>query len=89
MIAETKYIIKSGTGYFIQLESNTPLMTNDPIEATRFNSPKFANKIINKLEQLGFSSNLVQVRFGKPPIPPGERKIWEGSKILQTLIQFI
>jgi hypothetical protein len=57
----TKWIVKSGQGFLIKIDNQTPEMTSDPIEATRFSYKSSANLQRLELDRLGFSSQLVQV----------------------------
>lgn len=60
--AKISYIIKSGDGFLVELGNQTPEMTSDPIEATRFGFQSAANLQRLELSRLGFSSQLVRVR---------------------------
>lgn len=51
-------IIKSGDGYLIKIEKNTPQMTSDRLAASSFNSEE-ALELKRKLEKLGFSAEVL------------------------------
>lgn len=59
-----KYIVKSGSGYFLRFINGTPEMISDPVSAVRLSLNK-ANSVIDKLDNLGFAGKLVRFRIGK------------------------
>lgn len=64
MIGEDIFIVKSGSGYFLEFTSDTPKMTTDPVEARRLKL-NGAKLMIEYLDIMGFDAELVCVRIGR------------------------
>jgi len=58
------FIVKSGSGYFIKFIRDQPYCVSDPLLATRLDLGK-ANKTIRKLNNLGFGTELVKLKFSQ------------------------
>jgi len=59
-----RYIIKSGNGYLVRIENDTPEMTTDPVSATRFGRIQAAG-IAEEVVGLGIKTEIIEVRVGK------------------------
>ena len=64
------YIIRSGDGYYLSfgLESNLPIMTSDPLVATRFTQREKAASAQRRIENMGFDANIITLHIGNPPL---------------------
>ena len=71
MSEEQLFIVKSGTGYFLEFVGSSPYQTSDPVEATRLNEAK-AIGVIGRLRELGYSAELMEIRVGKIEPQAGE-----------------
>ena len=56
------FIVKSGDGYLLRFVNDTPLLTSDPVEATRLPIEK-AGDMITRLAELGFDGELAKLRL--------------------------
>lgn len=56
----SKYIVQSGSGYFIRFDNGTPFMDSDPVCATRMNK-KMAMRTIAKLSCAGWCGELIKI----------------------------
>ena len=62
MTEEIYYLVRSGTGYFIRFhDGRQPLLTTDPVEATRFPTIEATDATRREMQEMGWGTKIVTV----------------------------